>query len=85
MCIRDRDVDADEVTIGRKYYRSGDSEYTINGQVCRLRDVYELLLDTGIGRDQVIRHYDITGKLCPLYFVEHKDAWNQFLQDVADY
>ena len=45
------DVDADEVTIGRKYYRSGDSEYTINGQVCRLRDVYELLLDTGIGRD----------------------------------
>ena len=45
------DVDADEVTIGRKYYRSGDSEYTINGQMCRLRDVYELLLDTGIGRD----------------------------------
>ena len=45
------DVDADEVTIGRKYYRSGESEYTINGQICRLRDVYELLLDTGIGRD----------------------------------
>ena len=45
------DLDADEVTIGRKYYRSGESEYSINGQVCRLRDVYELLLDTGIGRD----------------------------------
>ena len=45
------DLDADEVTIGRKYYRSGDSEYTINGQICRLKDVYELLLDTGIGRD----------------------------------
>ena len=45
------DVDADEVTIGRKYYRSGESEYTINGQICRLKDVYELLLDTGIGRD----------------------------------
>ena len=45
------DLDADEVTIGRKYYRSGESEYTINGQICRLRDVYELLLDTGIGRD----------------------------------
>ena len=38
------DLDADEVTIGRKYYRSGESEYSINGQVCRLRDVYELLL-----------------------------------------
>lgn len=37
-----------------------------------------------IGRDQVIRHYDITGKLCPLYFVEHPEAWEQFLQDVKD-
>ncbi len=45
------DVEADEVIIGRRYYRSGDSEYTINGQPCRLKDIYELLLDTGIGRD----------------------------------
>ena len=45
------DIDADEAVIGRKYYRSGESEYTINGQVCRLKDIYELLLDTGIGRD----------------------------------
>ena len=46
-----RNVEADEVTIGRRYYRSGESEYSINGQICRLKDVYELLLDTGIGRD----------------------------------
>ena len=45
------DLDADEAVIGRRYYRSGESEYTINGQVCRLKDIYELLLDTGIGRD----------------------------------
>lgn len=45
------DVEADEVTIGRKYYRSGESEYSVNGQSVRLRDVYELLLDTGLGRD----------------------------------
>ena len=45
------DLEADEVVIGRKYYRSGDSEYSINGQNVRLRDVYELFLDTGIGRD----------------------------------
>ena len=37
-----------------------------------------------IGRDHVIRHYDITGKLCPLYFVEHPDAWEQFLVDVKN-
>ena len=45
------DMDADEVTIGRRYYRSGESEYSINGQNVRLKDVYELLLDTGLGRD----------------------------------
>ena len=39
----------------------------------------------GIGRDHVIRHYDVTGKLCPLYFVDHPDAWTQFLADVKDY
>ena len=39
----------------------------------------------GIGRDHVIRHYDVTGKLCPLYFVDHPDAWEQFKADVAAY
>ena len=45
------DVDNNEVIIGRKYYRSGESEYSINGQNVRLRDIYELFLDTGLGRD----------------------------------
>ena len=30
----------------------------------------------------VIRHYDVTGKLCPLYYVEHEDKWRDFLSDV---
>ena len=48
----DRRIDVDnEVTIGRKYYRSGDSEYSVNGQNVRLKDIYELFLDTGLGRD----------------------------------
>lgn len=33
----------------------------------------------------VIRHYDVTGKNCPLYYVEHPDAWQQFLNDVETY
>ncbi len=45
------DVDAGEVVITRKYYRSGESEYYINRQQVRLRDVNELLMDTGMGRD----------------------------------
>ena len=36
----------------------------------------------GVTPDDVIRHYDVTGKLCPKYFVEHEDAWEQFVEDV---
>lgn len=38
-----------------------------------------------LDRSRVIRHYDVTGKLCPLYFVEHPEAWTQFLADVKKY
>ena len=43
--------DADEVMITRRYYRSGDSEYYINRQTARLRDIHELFMDTGLGRE----------------------------------
>lgn len=36
----------------------------------------------GLTADQVIRHYDVTGKLCPKYFVEHPEAWEQFKRDL---
>lgn len=41
----------DEVKVARRVYRSGESEYLLNGSVCRLRDVQELFLDTGIGKE----------------------------------
>ncbi len=41
-----------------------------------------LLETTGLDVDQVIRHYDITGKLCPKYFVENPESWQDFLTDV---
>lgn len=37
----------------------------------------------GFTEEQIIRHYDVTGKACPLYFVEHEDAWEAFKADVA--
>ncbi|MDO5131397.1 MAG: chromosome segregation protein SMC [Eubacteriales bacterium] len=40
-----------EVTVARRIYRSGESEYLLNGTVCRLRDVQELFYDTGIGKE----------------------------------
>lgn len=44
-------VSYSEVTITRRVYRSGESEYYINKTSCRLKDIHELFLDTGIGRD----------------------------------
>ena len=41
----------DEVTVARRVYRSGESEYSINGTACRLKDITNLFLDTGIGKE----------------------------------
>ena len=45
------DNDADEVVVTRRYFRTGDSEYLINRQPRRLRDIYELFMNTGVGRE----------------------------------
>ncbi len=44
-------IDYHEVSITRRVYRSGESEYYINNAPCRLKDIHELLMDTGLGRD----------------------------------
>ena len=44
-------IDYDEVTVSRRLYRSGESEYMLNGTECRLKDINELFYDTGIGKD----------------------------------
>ncbi|MBR1779215.1 MAG: AAA family ATPase, partial [Clostridia bacterium] len=44
-------LDGDEVSITRRYYRSGESEYLINQKEVRMKDVHELFMDTGLGKD----------------------------------
>ncbi len=44
-------IDYDQVTVARRIYRSGESEYLINGSACRLKDINELFYDTGIGKE----------------------------------
>ncbi|MBQ9844673.1 MAG: chromosome segregation protein SMC [Oscillospiraceae bacterium] len=55
---RSFDMDSDEVSVTRKYYRGGDGEYFINGNRVRLKDIYELFLDTGLGKSG----YSIVGQ-----------------------
>ena len=45
------DSEYDEVVVTRRYFRTGESEYLINRQPCRLRDIYELFMNTGVGRE----------------------------------
>jgi N-acetylmuramoyl-L-alanine amidase CwlA len=47
--------------------------------------VRHLMKTYGIQKGNVIRHYDVTGKLCPKYYAEHEDAWEQFKVDLDDY
>lgn len=44
-------IEYDEVTVSRRLYRSGESEYMINGSTCRLKDINEMFYDTGIGKE----------------------------------
>ncbi len=48
---RQLNKDTDEIAVTRRFYRSGESEYKINGESVRLRDIHELFMDTGLGRD----------------------------------
>ena len=44
-------LDYDEVVVSRQVFRSGESEYRMNGNICRLRDIYETFYDSGIGKE----------------------------------
>lgn len=55
---RSLDMEYSEVTVTRRLYRSGESEYYINNQPCRLKDITELFMDTGLGKEA----YSIIGQ-----------------------
>ena len=68
-------VDYDEVTVSRRVYRSGESEYLINGNSCRLKDVTEMFYDTGIGKEG----YSIIGQGQIRFFLESLMKGESFL------
>ena len=80
-------------------YASSQRNYdTLSIEVCHPADTGEFtqasydalvklvqwLVDTyGLERDQILRHYDVTGKECPRYYVQHPEAWEAFLDDLT--
>ncbi|MBQ2733983.1 MAG: chromosome segregation protein SMC, partial [Clostridia bacterium] len=66
----------EEISVTRRYYRSGDSEYYLNRKQCRLRDIHELFMNTGIGRDG----YSIIGqgKISEILSKKSEDRRNIF-------
>jgi chromosome segregation protein len=70
------DSEYDEVVVTRRYFRTGESEYLINKQPKRLRDIYELFMNTGVGREG----YSIIGqgKIAEIISKKSEDRRNIF-------
>lgn len=78
------DRNSDTISIECCYKNEdGSFEQATNDSVIKL--TAWLCAKFGLTSEDVIRHYDVTGKLCPLYYVEHEDAWAQFKKDVDTY
>ena len=75
MCVRKRGTQTLGATDRDWYFENKTVQSTIEL-------VRYLMKKYHVSADHVIRHYDVTGKLCPLYYVEHEDAWQQFKADV---
>lgn len=63
-------------------YESEDGSFTEATYQSLLRLVGWLLYEYDLQPKDVLRHYDVGGKPCPLYYVEHEDAWKAFLKDL---
>lgn len=82
------------------YASNSMNPYSVSIENCHLDDTGRFTQETyescvhltaylaakyGIDREHIIRHYDVTGKECPLYYVEHEDKWEEFKDDVMSY
>ena len=66
-------------------YLSEDGPFTPQTYDTLIHTLAWLIDQYNLSTDDILRHYDCGGKLCPLYYAEHEDAWEQLRQDVADY
>ena len=81
-CTSQRNVDTISIEC---CHPDAEGQFTQATYDSLLRLVHWLQEEYRLSSDQVIRHYDATGKECPLYYVEHPEAWSQFLDDLDAY
>ena len=78
-CSNERNINSVSVEVCHETADGKFNTYTY-GSLVNLTGWLCMYLD--VPPDQVIRHYDVTGKICPKYYVEHEDAWKKFIRDV---
>lgn len=66
-------------------YLAADGSFTQETYDTLVHTLAWLIDEYNLSTDDILRHYDCGGKLCPLYYAEHEDAWEQLRRDVADY
>ena len=66
-------------------YLDEDGEFTQETYESLVSLLAWLMKEYHLGTDAILRHYDCGGKLCPLYYVDHEDAWEKLKEDVAEY
>lgn len=66
-------------------YLEEDGQFTPATYDSLVHTLAWLLEEYNLSTEDILRHYDCGGKLCPIYYVEHEDAWNQLLTDVENY
>lgn len=66
-------------------YLSEDGSFTQETYDTLIHTLAWLIDEYHLSADDILRHYDCGGKLCPLYYAEHEDAWNKLREDVANY
>lgn len=82
MAYASNDRNSDTVSI-ECCHKKENGKFTAQTQAALIQLCTYLCIKFDLTEENLIRHYDVTGKICPKYFVEHPDAWETFKKDVG--
>ena len=82
MAYASNDRNSDTVSI-ECCHKKENGKFTAQTQAALIQLCTYLCIKFDLTEENLIRHYDVTGKICPKYFVEHPDAWETFKKDAG--